>query len=613
MLAAPGNRTPRRETLMKSIAKEISAKLLPRIRQPGQYVGLEVNRLCADAPAAGARFALCFPDTYAVGISHLGTRILYHALNDMPGVAADRAYTPLPDAEAVMREHGVPLFGWESRCPLRQFDVLGFSLPYELCVTNVLTMLDLAGVPLRAADRREGHPIVIAGDALADSPEPMAAFIDVFLAGDGERPVKQLAELLLRAKPAGAAREEVLLEAARTIDGAYVPRFHEERRAADGSYAGVQPLRSDVPPAIRRACLTELESFPLVRRPLVPLAEGVHDRVTLEVMRGCPNACRFCQAGAVRLPLRWRSVEEIVSAAKQAVAATGYDEISLLSLSTSDYPHLSELIDRLNAEFASRHVSISLPSLRVDSQLQHLPKLTSKVRKGGLTIAAEAGSERLRKAIGKRITEADMLAGVRAAYEAGWRKVKVYFMAGLPGETEQDIEAIFHLCKRLSDAGKPVSGHPGSINASVSWFVPKPHTPMQWSAMRDAEYFFRVRHTLRDLAQRSAVSFKFHWIERSVLEGVLARGDRRMADVIEAAWRAGARLDSWDEHFDWNLWQAAFAEAGIDPSAIGERDIPVDEPLPWGHILCHRGREFLLAERNRMLDALAENHGRHDL
>ncbi|MFB3893690.1 MAG: radical SAM protein [Phycisphaerae bacterium] len=647
---------------MRNIQDIISRKLLPRVRNPGQYIGCEINSrlrpgLAREDEAAGgvgsagqaAKVAqgggeydvtvcLAFPDTYAVGMSHLGHQVLYQLLNDMPGVACDRTYCPAVDAEKVMREQGVELFGWESRCAVRDFDILGFSLAYEMCVTNVLTMLDLAGIPIRSADRAkpaiagppgsalriadcglrisEGDgqapdkdnpkseirnpklatatgqsssvPIIIAGDALADTPEPMRDFIDLFICGDGEEPLRQLVELVRRMKKAGAGRDEMILDAARTIESVYAPRFHDPQTR--------RRLRDDVPEMIHRAHVKKLSDSPALTAPLVPLSEAVHERVVIEIMRGCPNACRFCQAGAVRLPVRIRTIDEIIDIARKALAATGYKEISLLSLSTSDYPRLDELIDRLNSEFAPRHVSISLPSLRVGQQLAVLPKLTSAVRKGGLTIAAEAGSDRLRAAIGKGITEKDMVEGVRAAYAAGWRSVKVYFMAGLPGETAADIDAIFDLCRRLSDTRKDVDGHRGAITASVSWFVPKPHTPMQWCAMRDAEYFWSVRNRLRELAHRTPITFRFHRIERSLLEGVLCRGDRRVGAAIEAAWRAGARMDSWDEHFDYALWTAAFAQTGIDPSQVACRELGRDEPLPWGHIRCYRTEEFLMKE-----------------
>jgi len=582
----------------------VSQRLLPHARRPGQYVGLEVNARCADVEAAEVTVALGFPDTYAIGVSHLGSQVLYHMLNDLPAVACDRTYCPTPDGEEIMRRTDVPLFGWESRRAIADFDIVGFSLPYELCVTNVLTMLDLAGLPIRAADRGEDDPLIIAGDSLADSPEPMADFIDLFLIGDGEEPLRALVDLVGEMKRRGAARDEIILAAAQSVPGAYAPRYYQPVRHAEGDPASVGPTRPDVPQTIDRACLPNLADSPEITRPLVPISEAVHERVVVEIMRGCPNACRFCQAGATRLPVRIRGVDEIVNTVRQALEATGYREVSLLSLSTSDYPHLDELIARLTDEFASRHVSISLPSLRVDSQLKHLPRLTATVRKGGLTIAAEAGSPRLRRAIRKRITEADMLAGVRAAYEAGWRRIKVYFMAGLPGETEADIDAIHDLCLRLSRTRKDVDGQLGAISASVSWFVPKPHTPMQWCPMRDAEYFFSVRNRLRDLSRRSQVNFKFHRIERSGLEGAIARGDRRLGAVIEAAWRAGARMDAWDDQFSYDTWAAAFESAGLDPADIAQRTLEPDAPLAWSHIRCRHPVENLRTQYHRMLEEL---------
>jgi len=593
---------------MKDLSQRISQQLLPRVRQPGQYVGLETNARCGDVRAAEVAVALAFPDAYTIGISHLGSQVLYHMVNDMPRAACDRVYCPLPDAEAVMRARRVPLFGWESRAAVGDFDILGFSLSYELCAANVLTMLLLAGIGLHAAERTQRDPIVIAGDALADTPEPLADFIDLFLVGDGERPLAELVELVRQMKAAGATREEMILQAARTIAGAYAPRYYRPTQEGTGDcpLLAVEPIRDDVPAVVQHVHLPELSDSPPIARPLVPLVEGVHDRAVVEVMRGCPNACRFCQAGATRLPVRYRSVEEILAAARAAIDATGCREVSLLSLSTSDYPHLDELLAKLTGELAPRRVSVSLPSLRVDSQLRHLPKLTSTVRKSGLTIAAEGGSERIRGAIGKRISEDDMVAGVRAAYEAGLRSVKVYFMAGLPNETDADVEGIYALCRRLSDTRREVDGQPGAISASVSWFVPKPHTPMQWCAMRQAEYFFDVRRRLIGLARRSPVRFKFHRIERSILEAVLCRGDRRIGAVIEAAWRNGARLDAWNEHWDWDKWTAAFEQTGIDPTLYAHRDLPTDARLPWSHVACPRSEPFLVSQYERMMEALGE-------
>ncbi len=586
---------------MKNISQLISEQLLPRVSQPGQYVGQEINARCGDVAAAEVSIALAFPDAYNIGISHYGGQMLYHMLNDIDGVACDRTYCPRHDAEQVMRDQSIPLFGWESRLPLSQFDVVGFSLAYELCVTNVLTMLDLAGIALRSKDRTEKDPLIIAGDAMADSPEPMADFIDLFVVGDGEEPLAQLVELIRRANREGLTREQLLLEAARSIPSVYVPRFYRPTGEATGT---VEPTRDDVPARIARACMRDLSRCPEMTRQLVPFSQGVHERVVIEIMRGCPNACRFCQAGAARLPVRHRSADEIVRIAREAIAATGFREISLLSLSTSDYPRLDELIERLNAEFEGMRVSISLPSLRADSQLRILPKLTSSVRKGGFTIAAEAGSDRLRSAIRKQITEQDMIDGVREAYRAGWRRVKVYFMAGLPGETDEDIDAIFDLCKKLSETGREAMGQPGAIAASVSWFVPKPHTPMQWAPMRSGEYFLSVRRRLRELSQRSAVQFRFHWVERSLLEGLLCRGDRRVGDVIETAWRNGASMDAWDEHFDFEKWTAAIAQIGIDLDACILEELPTDQLTPWSHIISPRNADFLADEYRKLQGAL---------
>ncbi|MBI5725239.1 MAG: TIGR03960 family B12-binding radical SAM protein [Planctomycetes bacterium] len=589
---------------MRTIGQTVSEKLLPRVRRPGQYVGLEHNACRKDPQAASVSVCMAFPDAYSIGISHLGSQLLYRMLNGMDGVACDRTYCPLLDAEQAMRVEGIPLFGWESRCAVGDFDILGFSLTYELCITNVLTMLDLAGVPLRSADRVPGNPIVVGGDALADSPEPLADFFDVFISGDGEEPLAKMVEIVAQAKKIGIGRHDLLLEIAKNVPSAYVPMFYSPIQNGPHLPSSVMPLRDDVPASIRRACLRNLADSPAVITPLVPLAQGIHERVVVEIMRGCPNACRFCQAGATRLPIRRRSVEEIVQAAKAAIAATGFSEIGLLSLSTSDYPDLEELIHRLSAEFTPKHVSISLPSLRVSSQLKLLPALTSEVRKGGLTIAAEAGSRRLREAIRKEITEQDMIEGVKSAYRAGWRSVKVYFLAGLPGETPADIDEIFKLCLRLADARREVDGHRGSISASVSWLVPKPHTPMQWFGMKNAEYMLTVRKRLVEISRGSPVNFRFHRVERSLLEGLLCRGDRSVGRTIEQAWRNGARLDAWDEHWDYSKWATAFEQTGLDVVPYVHRELPPGAALPWSHIISPRGLDFLKAEHQRIIAAI---------
>ena len=582
----------RRKIKMEFLGDKISRELLPRVEQPSQYIGLEHNARYKDPENAQVRFVLAFPDAYTIGISHLGSQILYYQLNDIDYVSCDRSYTPLPDAEQVMRDYEIPMFTWESRTALRDHDIIGFSVGYELCVTNVLTMLDLAGIPLIAADRSEDDPIITAGNSMADSPEAISKFIDVFTPGDGENTLRDLAELMRVMKTQNLTREQKLLRIAKEVPSAYVPRFYKEV-CPPGKACYIEPDHPEVPATIARAAIQEMSESPTETNPIVPLCQGVHERVMTEVMRGCPNLCRFCQAGHARLPVRLRDVNDILHVCREAIANTGYNEISLLSLSTSDYPELPGLIEKLNDEFADKHVSISLPSLKVDSQLTILPKLTSTVRKGGLTIAAEAGSEKMRKAMRKNLTEFDMIEGVSAAWEAGYKSVKVYFMAGLPGETFEDLEQIVYLCKRLSWTRKKFDGHRGAITASVSWLVPKPHTPLQWAGMQKEDYFWSVRERLIELAKKSPVNVKFHRIEQSILESFIGRGSRAVADIILEAWKQGARLDSWNEHWNWELWEKVIKESDIDFDAIVHTDYNPEDKLPWSHITCHLGEEFL--------------------
>ena len=560
----------------------ITERFLPAVAQPARFTGLEHNRRCGDLAAAEVTVALGFPDDYGVGVSHLGTQILYTLLNETPGVAADRFYCPDPASEAIMRQRGVRLFGWESRAELRRFDLVGISLSYEMTATNVLTMLDLAGVPLRADQRGVGDPIVIGGGTQADAPEPLADFFDIFLIGDGEANLPAFVELFRTMRRGGASRDDILLAAAQTIPSAYVPALWQCDYGPDGRLAALRPRRDDIPPRIARAAFPLADS-PDITHPLVSVTAGVFDRISIEIMRGCPNACRFCHAGFTRNPVRRRSVETIVRTALAAVANTGFREISLLSLSTGDYPELRELLARLDAELTPRGVSISVPSLRIDKQLSELPERLNSVRKGGMTIAAEVGSDRLRQAINKPISNADLLAAVEAAYRAGWRSVKVYFMAGFPGESDADLDGIVELCREMSAVRRRVDRHPGAVSASVSWLVPKPHTPLQWAPQAPMDYFWHVRERLKSAAARSPVNFKFHTIERSVLEAAVARGDRRMGQVIEAAWRSGARYDAWREHFNYGLWEAAFRNCAVDPAWFtGGRE--VSDLLTWDHV-----------------------------
>ncbi len=591
-----------------SLARRVSRELLGRVVQPAQYIGSEINQRVdpGDWQRARIRVALAFPDTYALGMSHLGGQILYAVCNAMEGVCAERVYCPWVDAEAVMRERGITLFTWDTRRPVRDADVLALSLQVELGATNVLTMLDLAGVPLHASERTDDDPIVLVGGPVADNVEPMAGFVDWVLVGDGEEALPLLLDAMDKLKAEGARRREILLELPRRFDWLYVPSAYEVTYKADGTVASFEPT-ADVARRIRRCVVDDLESAPAVDRPLVPHTEIVHDRISIEVMRGCPHLCRFCHAGHTKRPVRPRSVDRLCEIAEDAYRATGMDEIGLLSLSTADYPRLRELAQRLSAQFADRKVNLSVPSLRVDQMLSDIPSLISGVRKGGLTIAVEAARDRLRRAIGKPLTDEKLLAGVRAAYEAGWRTVKLYFMVGFPEETQADIDGIWELAHRISDARREFGGR-AKVNTTVSWLVPKAHTCLQWAPMARREVFEAARTRLRGLSsgRRTGVRWKFHDIERSILEGVLARGDRRLGPVIEAAWRSGARFDAWDDRFEPARWREAFERTGIDPAWYAHRQREPDEILPWDHIEGCLRREHLDRNYRRLCSLAAE-------
>jgi radical SAM family uncharacterized protein len=581
----------------QSLRDRVGAEFLPRVRQPAQYIGGEVNQLVrpGDWAAAEVRVALAFPDTYALGMSHLGCQILYWVCNQTPGVCAERVYCPWIDAEQVMRQRAIPLFTWDTRQPVRSADLLGFSLQYELSFTSVLNMLDLAGIPLRAAERTDADPLVLAGGPQADNPEPLAEFLDLVVIGDGEDALAQLVAAIRQYKQAGVRRRDMILPLARRFAWVYAPNLYEPRYHADGTLAELRPLADGLPTRIERCHVADFEHATVPLRPLVPWTETTHDRIAIEIMRGCPQLCRFCHAGYTKRPLRLRSVDRILELAEATYWATGYDELGLLSLSTGDYPQLRELAQRLNERFTPRLVNLSFPSLRVDRMLRELPALGRAVRKGGLTIAAEAASDDLRRALRKKVTDSDLLAGVRAAYEAGWGRVKLYFMAGLPGEQPADIDGIWELAHTVSEERRKLGKPPAAVTVSVSWLVPKPFTPLQWMAQPRAEYFNDVRQRLLHLKrrQRSAVRIDTHSPERSVLEAVLARGDRRLGAVVYEAWKRGARLDGWDDCFRHAHWLDAFAATGIDPAFYAHRARPLDELLPWDHIGLHLPREFL--------------------
>jgi len=568
--------------------------ILSHVQQPGQYTGGEWNAIVKDHGSADLTFALAFPDAYTVGMSHLGIAILYDVLNREPGIAAERVFMPLPDMQSQLRERGVPLLSLETRTPLSAFDVVGFSLQYEMCSTNVLAMLDLAGIPVLAAERDERCPLVVAGGQGALAPEPLAPFVDLFVVGDGEEAVLTLAGAALATR--GMPRGERLRALADASPCFYVPSLYREARDAEGRLVGLEPVAEGVRRTIERALVDDLEHAAYPERPIVPFVETVHDRITLEILRGCTQGCRFCQAGMTRRPVRVRSVERLRRLALEAYKATGHNEVSLASLSSSDHPELGPLIEAMAATFDRRHVNIALSSLRVGDQLAAIPAAISSVRKSGLTVAPEAARDELRRRINKNITTDDLLRGARQAYEQGWRAVKLYFMIGLPGESDEDVDAIVDLAYEVSAQR---GGRGGQVNVSVSSFVPKPHTPFQWEPMDEPEVLRAKQARILSRARGRRVRFRCHKVELSHIEAAIARGDRRVARAIEQAWRLGAQLDAWDEHFSYERWCRAFDAAGIQPADYGNRRWGEDEWLPWDHIHAGVTKEFLLAEKHR--------------
>jgi len=576
---------------MPSIArKTLERDLLAHVGRPGRYTGGELNSTVKDWTAARARFALVFPDAYEIGMSHVGLRIIYAALNAREDTLAERAYSPWADAEAVMRERGLPLFSLESHRPLSEFDVIAFSLPHETCYTNVLAVLDLAGVPLRSADRDAAAPLVIAGGCGAYIPEPAAPFIDAFAVGDGEEVILDITDVVA----AKLKRADTLRELAK-IDGVYVPSLYTPSYNADGTLAAMTPSPG-APALINRRLVDDLDSAAYPERPVVSDISAVHDRLTLEIMRGCTQGCRFCQAGMLYRPVRERSVERLLHLARTGLAATGYDEVSLLSLSTGDYSRLPQLLSGLLGICEPARVGLAVSSLRADADAPELASVISRVRKSGFTLAPESGSERLRRVINKKITEQDLDTALTGISREGWRSVKLYFMIGLPTETEADIEETVRM---VNDVARARTWR--RVTVSVSSFVPKAHTPFQWDAMDDLAALRDKQAYLRSAIHGKRVKLKWHQAEMSHLEGVFARGDRRLADAIEAAFRFGARFDAWSSDRYPDAWTRAFDQTGIDPAFYANRVRPYDELLPWDHISTGVSREYFRAERERAL------------
>ena len=576
--------------------------LLPHVARPIQYLGQELNAVRKPWQETQVKIGLCFPDTYEVGVAHLGLHLLYRILNDLPDVAAERLYSPWVDMEAVMRAQGIPWFSLESHRAASEFDILGFTLQYELSYSNILNGLSLAGIPVLAAERTRQHPLIIAGGPCAMNPEPLADVLDVALLGDAEAALPEFVAVFRDWKASGAERDE-LLKAACRIPGIYVPSLYAVRYAASGEIAEIAPRCADAPERIARRIEPDLNAAAYLAAPLVPYLKPVHDRLTLEVMRGCPGGCRFCQAGFIYRPQRERSPEKLLALAASLLAASGYEEISLSSLSTGDYSQIVPLMTALMQSCEAAKVSLSLPSLRVKTLTGEMAEVIRRVRKTGFTIAPEAGTQRLRNVINKGITEEDILHTAEEAFSAGWELLKLYFMIGLPTETDDDIEGLIELVYAMRAVGKRCSRKKVKFHVAVSSFVPKAHTPFQWERMRSIEELGRAQETLMRRLRPKDVDLKWHDVRASYLEAVFARGDRRVGRALAEAHRLGCRFDGWKEEFAFSKWLEAFQRAGIAPDWYVYRERGEREILPWQHLASGVSAEYLWQERQHALNA----------
>jgi radical SAM family uncharacterized protein len=595
------------------IAYEQLEELLTHVQKPARYIGGEWNSIAKDWAAsihtAPVTLALAYPDVYDIGMSNLGLTILYDLVNAHPHMLAERVYAPWPDMEAALREAGLPLFSLETRHSLDSFDVIGFALPYELNESNVLTMLDLAGLPLLAAERRADMPLVIAGGSCTLNSEPMAPFFDALVLGEGEEVLLELLEVVAHWKRALADKRlsiedrKNLLRRLAQIPGVYVPSLYQVTYSAEGWIESISPIDETVPARVQRRILPALGPAPT--RPILPGMSTVHDRGAVEIQRGCSRGCRFCQAGIIYRPVRERPAAEVLAAIDALVASTGYDEVGLLSLSSSDHSEIAAIVDQAMATHAEDRLSISLPSLRIDSFSVELAEMIQSTRKTGFTFAPEAGSQRLRDVINKGVTEEDLLETARAAFESGWNRIKLYFMIGLPTETDEDVIEIARLVGVLSNLGKRTRGRIVDLNVSVSTFVPKPHTPFQWAPLASRETIRRRQNLLKEHCRQRGVHLSWSDWDTTWLEALLSRGDRRLASVIRRAWELGARFDAWSDQFRPELWRQALAEeAGIDPDLYTVRayEAPsADQPLPWDVVDVGVSRTFLWREYQRAL------------
>lgn len=583
---------------------QLDPSWLQHVEKPARYMGGEWNSVAKNHSEVDVTMAFAFPDVYEVSMSHLGIKILYGIVNERPDAAAERVFAPWHDMEAEMRNREIPLFSLETKTPIRDFDLLAFTLQYEMCYTNIINMLDLAGIPFYGKDRDLSFPLLIGGGPCVYNMEPIADFFDVVSIGESEDWINEFIDLYKAEKEKGfPGGKEAFLRKAAQIEGTYIPSLYEPQYTESGDFAGMKVLAEEAPAIVKKRIVEDMEAAFYPTKPVVPYLDIVHDRAVLELFRGCLRGCRFCQAGMLYRPVRERTPERLVQLAKEIIANTGYNEISLMSLSSADYSKLPELVDMLMEEFKDKQVSVSLPSLRIDAFSIDIAKKVQQVRKSGLTFAPEAGSQRMRDVINKGVSEEDLMSACENAFKSGWNTVKLYFMMGLPTETDEDVAGIADLAYKVLDLHREITGkRNGKVTVSCSFFVPKSHSPYQWYGQQDVEEIHRKQKYLKSLINNRNISYHYHDGYTGYLEAVFARGDRRLAASVVEAWKLGCKFDGWTEFFNYDTWMEAFKNTNIDPEYYARRNRDFSEALPWDHLDDTVSKEFLRREWERAVD-----------